>query len=72
MARATVTDRRPLASIEEVAVYLGVPVQTLYNWRAQKKGPRSARIGRHVRYRWSDVDSFVDDSTDDSTDGGRR
>ncbi len=56
-------DRRPLATIEEVAEFLGVPVKTLYAWRSRRlntEGPRGLRVGRHVRYRWSDVDAWVE------------
>jgi len=52
-------DRRPLASIEDVAGYLGVPVATLYRWRSRREGPPGFRIGRHVRYRWADVETWV-------------
>jgi excisionase family DNA binding protein len=52
-------DDRPLASIEEVASYLGVPVATLYRWRSRREGPPGFRIGRHVRFRWADVETWV-------------
>lgn len=52
--------KRALATPEEIAQFLGVPVATLYQWRCRGKGPRSARVGRHIRYRWSDVDSWLD------------
>jgi len=55
-----------MASIEEVSEYLGVPVQTLYSWRARRQGPPAARIGRHLRYRWADVDAWVDQQTGSS------
>lgn len=57
--QTTAEDIRPLASVEEVSAYLGVPVQTLYHWRHRKQGPASSRIGKHLRYRWSDVDAYV-------------
>jgi excisionase family DNA binding protein len=43
----------------EVATYLQVPVRTLYTWRYQRKGPRAHRVGRHLRYRWEDVESWL-------------
>lgn len=54
--------RRPLGTPEEVADYLGVPVATLYAWRYQRngKGPKSSKVGRHVRYRWADVEAWLD------------
>jgi predicted DNA-binding transcriptional regulator AlpA len=45
----------PLWSVEDVAVFLRVPVETLYQWRKRKYGPPAARIGRHLRYDPADV-----------------
>ncbi len=50
-----------LWTIRDVAQYLGVPVQTLYQWRSRGYGPKGVRIGRHVRYRSDDVRSWVAD-----------
>ena len=50
-----------LWTIQDVAHYLGVPVQTLYQWRSRGHGPRGVRIGRHVRYRSDDVRRWVAD-----------
>jgi len=55
------TDRRPLATPEEVSTYLGVPIQTLYNWRAKRTGPRASKVGVHLRYRWADVEKWLDE-----------
>jgi excisionase family DNA binding protein len=52
--------RRPLASTKEVAAYLGIPVGTLHNWRSQHQGPRAAKVGRSLRYRWEDVEAWLD------------
>lgn len=54
------SDRRPLATIEQVSEFLGVPVATLYQWRHKGTGPRGSKIGRHVRFRWEDVEQWVD------------
>jgi len=40
---------------DEVATFLGVPKATLYQWRHRGLGPKSARIGRHLRYLEADV-----------------
>ena len=40
---------------EEVSEYLKVPVATLYARRYRKVGPPVLRVGRHLRYRESDV-----------------
>lgn len=34
----------------DVANYLSVPVQTLYQWRRRGLGPPARRVGRHLRY----------------------
>lgn len=53
-------DTRALASSTEVAEYLGVPVRTLGQWAYRGVGPRYSKIGRHRRYRWSDVEQYID------------
>ncbi len=52
--------REPLASLEEVAAFLGVPVRTVYDWRYRSEGPPGIRVGRHLRFRWADVDAWLD------------
>lgn len=53
------TDRRPLATPEELAAFLQVPLLTLYNWRRRRIGPKGIRVGKHIRYDWRDVDAWV-------------
>jgi excisionase family DNA binding protein len=48
-----------LWTIEDLANYLGVPVQTIYQWRTKGYGPVGVRIGRHVRYRPEDVQRWL-------------
>jgi excisionase family DNA binding protein len=43
-------DSGPLWSVDDVAAYLRVPVETLYQWRKRRYGPPAARVGRHLRY----------------------
>lgn len=43
-------DMEKLLSVEEVADYLGVPVNTLYQWRHKGTGPVAFRVGRFLRY----------------------
>lgn len=40
----------PLWTIEDVARYLRLPVQTLYQWRRKNVGPPAKKCGRHLRY----------------------
>jgi excisionase family DNA binding protein len=44
---------------EEVAAILGVPVTTLYRWRYHRTGPVALRVGKHLRYRAEDVQSYI-------------
>ncbi len=48
-----------LLTVEDLAEYLGVPVATLYAWRYRRQGPPGFRVGRHLRYRWTDVEEWI-------------
>lgn len=52
--------RDDVITIDEVARRLDIPKKTLYMWRYHGKGPTSHRLGRHLRYRWSDVLEWID------------
>ncbi|GIH17059.1 helix-turn-helix transcriptional regulator [Rugosimonospora africana] len=56
-----VGDRRPLGTTNEVAQFLQVPPRTLDQWAYQGLGPKYAKVGRYRRYRWSDVEKWLDD-----------
>ena len=49
-----------LVSVEEVAELLQVPVQTIYAWRFQRRGPTPMRIGRYLRFDPADVARWVE------------
>lgn len=53
----------PLLTLEEVSAMLRVPVGTLYRWRYVGAGPRSLKVGRHVRYRERDVELWLEKQT---------
>jgi excisionase family DNA binding protein len=48
-----------LLTVDDLAEYLDVPKATLYAWRYHGQGPRSSRIGKHLRYRHSDVTHWI-------------
>ncbi len=50
-----------LLTVEDLAEYLSVPVATLYAWRGHRQGPPGVRVGRHVRYRWGDIEEWISD-----------
>ena len=49
----------PLLSAQQLADYLEVPLATLYAWRHRGEGPPGFRAGKHLRYRWSDIDRWI-------------
>jgi excisionase family DNA binding protein len=48
-----------LATVGEVAAYLRVPPKTVYQWRYSGLGPPAYRVGRHLRFRWEDVEVWL-------------
>jgi excisionase family DNA binding protein len=64
--RAARAESARLVSPEEVAMFLGVPLRTVYRWRSRGDGPRAYRVGRHVRYRVEDVEAWLDEHRDAS------
>ena len=50
----------PLVNEHEAARLLDVAVQSLRNWRHQRRGPVYLKISRSVRYRLEDLENFMD------------
>lgn len=50
-----------LLTSRQLADYLNVPLSTLYSWRYHDNGPPGLRVGKHLRYRWADVQAWVQD-----------
>ena len=48
-----------LWTAHDVADYLGVPLTTLYQWRYLGTGPTAYRVGRHLRYKPSAVQAWL-------------
>ena len=48
----------------ELANFLQLPVGTLYQWHHRGEGPTALRIGRHLRYRASDLRAWLDTRVD--------
>jgi predicted DNA-binding transcriptional regulator AlpA len=61
--RGAVTELEHLIDEIELAKVLGRPVPTLQKDRHAKKGPPYIKIGRHVRYRPSDVEKYLRERT---------
>jgi len=58
MQEGQIADR--LWSVQDVAEYLDVPVQTVYHWRSVGTGPPGRRVGKRLRYRPADVRAWVE------------
>lgn len=62
-ARKVVGAPEPLATPGEVAAFLGgdFSEKTLANWRSAGKGPKFVKVGGLVRYRWPEVNAWLDE-----------
>lgn len=56
---ADLTTERLLTEAD-LAERLNVPQRSVRLWRSNGTGPRSITIGRHVRYRPQDIESWLD------------
>lgn len=68
-----------LLDVHQLSATLGVPKATIYAWSTSGTGPDRIRIGRHVRFRRSDVDAWLarrtvhaDGTPSTTADPGRR
>jgi predicted DNA-binding transcriptional regulator AlpA len=62
MAPAVIDPRKDRTwTPEDVSDFLGVPVATLYQWRHKGCGPKSRRIGKHIRYKPDDVRTWFEE-----------
>ena len=57
---APFTPTDPLMTPAEVSDYLKISVRSLDAWRYRRTGPAFIHVGRHVRYRQSAVEAFID------------
>ena len=55
----------PLIGVEELAEYLGVPVQTIYDWRLSGRAPRAYKFGKHLRFAASDIAKCLEQRHED-------
>lgn len=54
-------DVRPcLWGPSDVAEYLGIPLNTIYQWRTRGYGPPGRRIGKYVRYKPAEVEAWFE------------
>lgn len=50
----------PMVTTSELAEYLRVDVQAIYDLRFHHRGPNGVRVGRELRFRVSDVKRWLD------------
>ena len=55
-----------LLTVQQLADYLGVPVATIYAWRYRHQGPPGFRVGKHLRFRRSDLEAWIEANIDDT------
>lgn len=53
-----------LLTVKELAELCQVSVETVYYWRVKGYGPQGIRVGKHVRFRPSVVEAWLDDQTE--------
>ncbi len=61
-----------LLTAQDLAAYLDVPLTTLYAWRYRGEGPAGFRVGKHLRYRRSDVEQWIRERVGESQPNRRR
>jgi hypothetical protein len=57
--RILLSESRRIGETELSEILGGVPVGTIRHWRLHHKGPRYAKIGRHVKYDLRDVEAWI-------------
>ena len=45
---------------EDLSALLGVPLETVYQWRRKRTGPAGFRVGKHLRYDPNAVSSWIE------------
>lgn len=60
----------PLLTTRQLADYLDLDVQAIYDLRCHHRGPHGIRVGRELRYRVGDIRAWLDSNTEH--DGGER
>ncbi|MFG3110164.1 helix-turn-helix transcriptional regulator [Streptomyces tendae] len=50
----------------DLADLLGIPVETVYQWRRKQTGPRGFRVGRHLRFDPEDVRVWLESQMEEA------
>ena len=54
-------------TINDLCELLSVTPKTVHSWRYRGIGPASFKAGKHVRYKRSDVEAWIEESRTEST-----
>ena len=54
------TALKKMLSTSELAEYLGVAPQAIYDLRCDGRGPRAVHVGRELRYRVSEIEAWLE------------
>ena len=49
----------PTMTLPELAAFMSVSVQALYDLRSKGRGPRGFRVGRQLRFRLSEIEAWI-------------
>jgi len=49
----------PTLTLSELAAYLAVSPQALYDLRSKGRGPRGFRVGRQLRFRAAEIEAWI-------------
>jgi len=60
-------DNESLGTSKEVAKVVRTTQAYMARMRQEGRGPKYIKIGRAVRYRWSDVDAWLAENTHDTS-----
>jgi len=60
--------KEELLTPEQLSDEAQVPVSTVYRWNYTRTGPTPLKLGKHVRYRRSDVNAWLEQK---AADGAR-
>ena len=52
---------------KELAEELRVPLSSVYRWNSNETGPTPIKVGKHIRYRRTDVDAWLEANTGERT-----
>jgi predicted DNA-binding transcriptional regulator AlpA len=56
----------PMEGLDWLSDLIRIPPRSIYNWRLRGEGPPAYRVGRHLRFRPSEVEAWLDSRRDEA------